>query len=384
MTTQAFILDAVRTPRAKRKGKFSSVHPVDLSTYPLNAIVERNNIDPAAINDLAMGCVTQAGEQSWCVARQVVLAAGWPISVPGTTINRLCGSGQQAVNFISMGIQAGHYDLAIGGGVEHMTRCKMFSDMGGEESALIKKHHPDLVQQGPAAELLASEFKLSKETIDEFALGSQMKTKTAQEENRFEKSLIPVPFTAEDGTQDTLSVDENPRPGTTMEALAGLKTVFDEDNGVITAGNASAIVDGAAMVLLGSEAKAKELDITPRARIVATSVIGSPPRIMLTGPIEASKQVLQRANLKVDDIDLWEINEAFAPVPLVTINEVGIDPARVNVNGGAIALGHPLGATGAMLIGTAVDELERQQKKYAVVTMCIGLGMGIATVIERV
>jgi acetyl-CoA C-acetyltransferase len=384
MSREAFILDAVRTPRARRKGKFSSVHPVDLSTYPLNEIVNRNKIAPEQINDLAMGCVTQTGEQSWCVARQVILAAGFPISVPGTTINRLCGSGQQAVNFIAMGIQAGHYDLAIGGGVEHMTRCQMFSDVGGEESSLVKKHHPDLVQQGPAAEMMAEEFKLSKETIDEFALGSQMKAKVAQEADRFSKSLVAVPFTTEDGSQDTLAVDDNPRPETTMEGLAGLKTVFKEDGGVVTAGNASAIVDGAGMVLLGTEAKAKELGITPRARIVATSVIGSPPRIMLTGPIEASKQVLARAGLKVDDIDLWEINEAFAPVPLVTINEVGIDPAKVNVNGGAIALGHPLGATGAMLIGTAVDELERAEKKYACVTMCIGLGMGIATVIERV
>lgn len=381
---EAFIIDAVRTPRAKRKGKFSSVHPIDLMTYPLNAIAERNTVDKKEVQDVILGCVTQTGEQGWCVARAAVLGAGWPISVPATTINRLCGSGQQATNFGAAGVQSGLYDLVVTGGLEHMTRVPMFSDGGGEKSPMLLQHHPDLVDQGLSAEMIAEQYGQSKEELDAFALSSQEKTKVAVSEGRFSKSLIPVPYTDEEGNTQILEADDNPRPQTTMEALSGLKTVFKEDGGVITAGNASAIVDGAATVMLASEQKAKELSLTPRARVVAMSQIGSPPKIMLTGPIEATHQVLAKAGLTVNDIDLWEINEAFAPVPLLTISEVGIDPAKVNVNGGAIALGHPLGATGAILMSTALDELERTQGKYALITMCIGLGMGIATIIERV
>ncbi len=379
----AYIVDAVRTPRARRKGKFTTVHPLDLMTYPLTEITKRNNLDPTHVEDVILGCVTQVGEQGWCAARAAVLAAGWPITVPATTINRLCGSGQQATNFGAAGVQAGHYGLVVTGGLEHMTRVPMFSDGGGEKSPMLLKHHPDLVDQGLSAEMIAEEYKLSREEIDSFALSSQQKAKVAIDEKRFSKSLVPVPYTDEDGNQHTLTTDDNPRPETTLDGLAGLRTVFKED-GVITAGNASAIVDGAATLLLASEKKAAELSLKPRARIVAMTQIGSPPKIMLTGPIEASKQVLARAGLKAEDIDLWEINEAFAPVPLITISEVGIDPQKVNVNGGAIALGHPLGATGAILMGTALDELERTNGKYALITMCIGLGMGIATIIERV
>ncbi len=380
---EAFIIDAVRTPRARRKGKFSSVHAVDLLTYPLNALRERNRLDPENVEDVAIGCVTQVQEQGWCVARASVLAAGWPITVPATTINRLCGSGQQATNFIAMGIQSGNYDLAIGGGLEHMTRVPMFSDCGGAESPLLKKHHPDLVQQGMAAEILSAEYKISRAQLDEFAYHSQMKAKKAQSEGRFRRSIIPVPFSDEGGKTANLDADDNIRAETTVEGLATLKTVFKE-NGVITAGNASAIVDGAAAILLAGEQRAAALNLKPRARIVSTAAIGSPPRIMLTGPIAASQIALKRAGLKVSDIDFWEINEAFAPVPLVAMQQLGINPERVNVNGGGISLGHPLGATGAMLIGTALDELERTKKRYALITMCIGLGMGIATIIERV
>lgn len=378
----AYIVDAVRTPRARRKGKFSGVHPVDLATYPLNEVLKRNSIDPRSVEDVVMGCVTQTGEQGWCVGRAAVLAAGWPHEVPATTVNRLCGSGQQAVNFIAGSISGGHYELAVAAGLEHMTRVPMFSDSGGEESPLLKKHHPDLVQQGVAAEIVAETFGLNRSQLDQYSYQSQMKAKAARDEGRFKRSIVPVPFRDESGAAQSLDYDDNIRAETTVEGLAGLKTVFKE-NGVITAGNASAIVDGAAAVLLASESALKRHALKPRARIVATAAIGSPPKIMLTGPIEASRSALRRSGLKVDQIDLWEINEAFAPVPLMTIKELSIDPARVNVNGGGISLGHPLGATGAMLIGTAVDELERSAKRYAVVTMCIGLGMGIATVLER-
>lgn len=381
--TSAFIVDAVRTPRARRKGKFSSVHPVDLLTYPLNALVQRTGVSPEAVEDVLVGCVTQTLEQGWCVGRASVLAAGWPISVPATTINRLCGSGQQAVNFAASSIQSGDYNLVVAGGLEHMTRVPMFSDSGGEESPLLKHHHPDLVQQGMAAELLSEHFGITRDQADEFAFLSQIHAKKALLEGRFKKSIVPVPYTDETGSQRFLDVDDNPRTDTTIEGLNALKTVFKE-NGIITAGNASAIVDGAAAILLASEAGLKQHSLKPRARIVSQSVVGSDPRLMLTGPIEATRIALNRAGLLPHHIDVWEINEAFAPVPLLTVREIRIDQTKVNVNGGGISLGHPLGATGAMLIGTALDELERTQTRYGLVTMCIGLGMGIATVIERV
>ena len=379
----AFIVDAVRTPRARRKGKFTTVHPVDLLTYPLNALCKRTQLAPELMEDLLVGCVTQAQEQAWCVGRAAVLAAGWPISVPATTINRLCGSGLQALNFAAQGVLAGQYDLVVAAGLEHMTRVPMFSDGGGETSPLLLKHHADLVQQGESAEILAERFKISRVDADTFALRSQTNAKLALEQGKFSKSMIAVPYRDDQGVEQVLSRDDNPRPETTLEGLATLKTVFKPD-GIITAGNASAIVDGAAAILVASEAALSKHSLKARARIVAQISIGSPPRIMLTGPIEASRQALKRAGLSVQQIDLWEINEAFAPVPIMTMRELGIDPERVNVNGGGISLGHPLGATGAMLIGMAIDELERRHERYAMVTMCIGLGMGIATILERV
>ena len=379
----AFIVDAVRTPRARRKGKFTTVHPVDLLTYPLNALCSRTQLAPELMEDLLVGCVTQAQEQAWCVGRAAVLAAGWPISVPATTINRLCGSGLQALNFAAQGVLAGQYDLVVAAGLEHMTRVPMFSDGGGETSPLLLKHHADLVQQGESAEILAERFKISRVDADTFALRSQTNAKLALEQGKFSKSMIAVPYRDDQGVEQVLSRDDNPRPETTLEGLATLKTVFKPD-GIITAGNASAIVDGAAAILVASEAALSKHSLKARARIVAQISVGSPPRIMLTGPIEASRQALKRAGLSVQQIDLWEINEAFAPVPIMTMRELGIDPERVNVNGGGISLGHPLGATGAVLIGMAIDELERRHERYAMVTMCIGLGMGIATILERV
>jgi acetyl-CoA acetyltransferase family protein len=380
---QAYIIDALRTPRARKKGKFLSVHPVDLLTFPLQAVLKRNSVQVDEIEDVLVGCVTQTGEQGWCVGRQSVLAAGFPETVPSTTINRLCGSGQQAFNFAASGIQSGIYICVLAGGVEHMTRVPMFSDIGGEQpSPFLKKHYPDLVQQGLAAELLAQQFVISREASDEFSYTSQMNARNALQEGRFQKSLCPVVYTDSEG-EKTLDKDDTVRAETTIEGLSGLKPAFKE-HGIITAGSASAIVDGAAILLLASEEKVKQDSLKPRARVVSQVSIGSDPLIMLSGPIEASKQVLLRAGLKKEDIDLWEINEAFAPVPLATIKTLDIDPLKVNVNGGGISLGHPLGATGAMLINTAVDELERISKRYALITMCIGLGMGIATIIERV
>jgi acetyl-CoA acetyltransferase family protein len=381
--TTAFIVDAVRTPRARRKGKFAKVHPVDLLTYPLNELTKRTGVAPELVEDVLVGCVTQTLEQGWCVGRAGVLAAGWPYTVPATTINRLCGSGQQALNFAAASVSAGQYNLAVAGGLEHMTRVPMFSDSGGEESPLLKKHHPDLVQQGIAAELLSQEFNISREDADNFAYLSQVKAKKAIAEGRFDKSVIPVPFVDEQGNSMVMTRDDNPRSDTTLEGLLGLKTVFKED-GIITAGNASAIVDGAAAILVASEKAIVHHKLKPRARVVSQAVVGSPPRVMLTGPIEASHQALKKAGLMPHHIDVWEINEAFAPVPILTIRELRLDLTKVNVNGGGISLGHPLGATGAMLIGMALDELERTNKRYALVTMCIGLGMGIATIIERV
>jgi acetyl-CoA acyltransferase len=379
---EVFVVDAVRTPRARRKGKFSSIHPIDLLTYPLNELAERTHIPPGKVEDVLVGCVTQTGEQGWCVGRAAVLASGWPFAVPATTINRLCGSGQQAINFAASGIKSGEYSVVVAGGLEHMTRVPMFSDCGGEESPLLKHHHPDLVQQGLAAEILAAEFKISRNDADQFALLSQVNAKKAIEGGKFNKSVVAVPYKDEAGNLSTLTVDDNPRLDSTLEGLSKLKTAFKED-GIITAGNASAIVDGAAAALLVNEKAAREYNVTPRARVVATGAIGSPPRIMLTGPIEASKLALKKAGLTVSDIDIWEINEAFAPVAIMTQRELNIDPSKINVNGGGISLGHPLGATGAMLIGMAIDELHASEKRYALVTMCIGLGMGIATILER-
>jgi len=381
--TAAYIIDHVRTPRAKRKGKFIGVHPADLLTYPLNALKSRNSLPVEQVEDVVIGCVTQTAEQGWCVARKSVLAAGWPHTIPATTVNRLCASGQQACSVVTSGIIAGQYNLAIAGGLEHMTRVPMFSDCNGEESQLLTKHYPDLVPQGLSAEILAAEYKLTRKELDEFAYQSQMRAKRSRDEGRFAKSICAVPFKDETGAEKTLDFDDNIRAETTVEGLAGLKLAFKED-GVITAGNASAIVDGAGVLLFASEAKAKELKLTPRARVVATSQIGSPPKIMLTGPVEASKQALAKAKLSASQIDVWEINEAFAPVTVFTMRELNIPYEKVNVNGGGIALGHPLGATGAMLMGMAIDELERTKGRYALVTMCIGLGMGMATIIERV
>ena len=377
---EAYIVDAVRTARGRRKGSLSETHPIDLLVAPLKAIAERNHLDPAHVEDFVVGCVTETGEQGANLARSTVLAAGWPVEIPGVTLNRFCSSGQQAVNFAAMAVQSGAQDLVIAGGVENMTRVPMGADMGPLPASLMEKYN--LVPQGLSAEMIVEKWGLPRRQLDEYALGSQQKAWRAIQEGRFKKSIVPIEVT-HNGARKVFDTDEHVRPQSTLEGLMALNPSFKPD-GSITAGNSSGIVDGAAAVLVASEQKVKELNLTPRARVVAQVIVGSEPVIMLTGPIPATQKALKTAGLSIDDIDLVEINEAFAPVPLITMQEVGIDPEKVNVNGGAIALGHPLGATGAMLIGTLIDELERTNTRYGLSTMCVGIGMGIATIIERV
>ncbi len=379
--SEAYIIDAVRTPRGKRNGSLSLTHSIDLAATPLEAILARNKVDPKEISDVIYGCVSQRGEQDNVIAREAALAAGWPLEVAGATVNRFCGSGLTAVNMAAHSIMAGQEDLMIGGGVEHMTRIPMNIEfkMAGSK---FDERFPDLIPQGLSAEMIAEKYNFSRRQLDEFAARSQKLAFQAWEEQRFKKSIVPVKAKNQEGKEFLFEKDEHLRPTSTADVLAALKPSFKE-NGVIHAGNSSGIVDGSAAVLLASSKKSKEFGLKPRARIVSTSIVGSDPIIMLLGPIPAVQQALKKANLKVEDIDLWEINEAFAPVPLAVAKELNIDLEKINVNGGAIALGHPLGATGAMLLGTVLDELERQDKRYGCITLCIGLGMGVTTIIDR-
>ncbi|MHB1844938.1 MAG: thiolase family protein [Deltaproteobacteria bacterium] len=384
----AVIVDAVRTARGKRKGSLAGVHPMDLAAHALKAAMRRTKLDPKVVDDVILGCVTQLGEQGLNIARGAVLAAGFPIEVAGTTINRFCGSGLQAVNFAAQAIQAGQMDVAIGGGVESMTRVPMGSDAqgpgDGPVSPALASRYPDLIPQGLSAELIAEKWKLTRRELDEFAAMSQKKAGVAIQEGKLKAEIEPIEISdpTATGGKRLFDTDEHCRPSTTPEVLAGLKPSFKSD-GVIHAGNSSGIVDGAAVVVLASKERARSLGQKPRARIVSTGVAGSDPILMLTGPIPAVQKALQHAELTVKDIDLWEINEAFAPVPIVVARELAIPMEKVNVLGGAIALGHPLGATGAMLLATVLGELERRDLRRACVTLCIGYGMGVATIIDR-
>ncbi|MGO9829983.1 MAG: thiolase family protein [Myxococcaceae bacterium] len=382
----AVILDAVRSARGKRKGSLSSVHPVDLAAHVLRAVLERTGIAQDRVDDVVLGCVTQVGEQGLNVARGAVLAAGLPIGLAAKTVNRLCGSGLQAVDDVACEVLSGRAEVAIGGGVESMSRVPLGSDyLGGEgpSSPGLKAHFPDLVPQGLSAELVAAAWQLSRGQLDEFAAGSQAKAARAQAEGRFLKEIVSIPVRGEDGGERSFAQDEHLRPGTTVQTLAALKPAFRED-GLIHAGNSSGIVDGAAAVVVASLTAAERLGIRPRARIVTCAVAGSDPVLMLTGPIPSTRKALARAGWRVEDVDLWEINEAFAPVPIAVARELGIPLDRINVNGGAIALGHPLGATGAMLLATLLSELERRELRRGAVTLCIGYGMGITLLVDRV
>ena len=406
-----FIYDTLRTPRGRGKagkGGLSHIHPQELLAQTLNHMAERKKLDKNLVDDLAVGCVTQVGEQGACIARVALIAAEWPEDVTGFTINRFCGSGLEAVNSIAAKIGAGFIDAGIGGGVESMSRVPMGSDnsmLDGLNEKLRKRLF--LVPQGISADLIATREGFSRADVDHFALQSQQKAARAIEGKRFDGSLFGV---KNDDGSVALARDENPRADTTLEALGQLQPAFAKlgaaamgPNGetvdqlalkrysetkkiehVHTAGNSSGIVDGAATVLMGSAEWGKKAGIKPRAKIRAMATAGAEPVIMLTAPAPASQKALKKAGMSVKDVDLWEINEAFAVVPLQTARVLGIDHDRINVNGGAIALGHPLGATGAILLGTALDELERTNKSTALITLCIGGGMGIATVIERV
>lgn len=379
---EAVIVEAVRTPVGRRKGALSNYRSDELAAQALQEVVKRAGITPNLVEDVIMGCVSQVGEQAADIGRVAALIAGFPIEVPGTTIDRQCGSSQQAVHFASQAIISGDMDVVIAAGVENMTRVPMFSNMKGAtwSEKLTSKY--EMINQGLSAERIAEKWGFSREELDAFSLESHEKAIKAQAEGRFEREIMPLEVTLDDGQTFTMTEDEGPRKGTSLEKLAQLEPPFKK-NGRITAGNASQISDGAAAILIMSREKAEELGLKPRFRVLARSVVGSDPTLMLTGPIPATDMVLKKAGLTIDDIDHYEVNEAFAPVPMAWLKETGADPKKLNPNGGAIALGHPLGASGARLMTTMIYELERTGGRYGLQTMCEGHGMANATIIER-
>ncbi|MGC1418505.1 MAG: thiolase family protein [Acidimicrobiales bacterium] len=387
----AVIVDAVRTPGGKRNGKLRNWHPADLASETLKALAARSELNAALVDDVIMGCVSQVGEQTFNVGRNAVLAAGWPESVPATTIDRQCGSSQQALHFAAQGVMAGAYDVVVAAGVESMTRVPMGSSIGQATGfpfgpRVKERYEPrgGLRNQGLGAEMIADQWGITREQLDEFSAESHRRAAQATREGRFEREIVRVAVRDDDGqlTDELMTSDEGIRPDSSVETLGKLKPAFKED-GKVTAGNSSQITDGAAAVLVMSEEKAHELGYAPRARFHAFALAGVDPVTMLTGPIPATIKVLERAGLTLDDIDLIEINEAFASVVLAWRQELHVDLAKVNVNGGAIALGHPLGASGAKLCATLLNELERTGGRYGLLTMCEGGGLANATIIER-
>ena len=399
---EVVIVDACRTPIGRYGGSLKDVRPDDLAALVIKAIVERNKLDASSIEDVLMGCANQAGEDNRNVARMAALLAGLPVTVPGGTVNRLCGSGLMAVNDAARAIKLGEGDIYVAGGVESMTRSPFV--MGKPESAfprgdmklidttlgwrfinkkLSDMHNP--FSMGETAENVAEKYKVSREDQDQFALTSQQKYKEAHEKGLFKDEIVGVPLPPKKGSKEPeiISQDEHPRPETTIADLTKLKPAFRE-GGSVTAGNSSGINDGASAVLLMSAEKAAELKLKPMARIVSTAVAGVDPAIMGIGPIEATKKALQRAGIAVKDLDLIELNEAFAAQVLACARELQLPMDKVNVNGGSIALGHPLGASGARILTTLVHELKRRNGRYGLATMCIGVGQGIASIIERV
>ncbi len=399
---EAFIYSALRTPRGKgkRDGSLHEVKPISLLTGILRELQSRHDLDTSQVDDVVMGCVTPVGEQGSCIAKTAALAAGWDFRASGVQLNRFCASGLEAVNMAAQKVRSDWEDLVVAGGVESMSRVPLGTDRGAwacdPETALDTQFIP----QGIGADLIATIEEFSREDVDRFAMGSQKKAAKAREAGLFKDSVVPVT----DGIGEViLGEDEFIKAHTTMEGLGSLKISFEAMGAmgydsvalrryphverirhVHTAGNSSGIVDGAAAVLIGSEAKGRELGLTPRARVVATALSGADPTIMLTGPMPAARKALLKAGLTIDQIDLFEINEAFAVVPMKFMKEMGVPEEKVNVNGGSIAMGHPLGATGAMIIGTLIDELERRKLRYGLATLCVGGGMGIATIVERV
>ena len=403
MPTDAYIYDAIRTPRGRGKanGSLNPVRPLDLLKALFDELRERHDLDTSQVDDVLLGCVTPVKEQGGNIARTAPLYAGWDLDLPGAQLNRFCASGLEAVNLAAMKVRSGWEDLIVAGGVESMSRVPMGSDGGAMWDDYEVMGQLDIVPQGISADLIASLEGFTRADVDGFALLSQQRAAAAQANGYF-RSIIPV---RDDAGNVLLDRDEHPRPDAALEGLAALKPAFEglgamgfdavalkkypqleRIDHVHTAGNSSGIVDGAALVLVGSREKGEALGLRPRARIVSAALLGDDPTIMLTAPAPTSKRALAKARMAVGDIDLFEINEAFASVVLKFIREMGLSdgPERVNVNGGAIALGHPLGATGAMILGTALDELERRDLSTALITLCAGGGMGIATIIERV
>jgi acetyl-CoA acyltransferase len=393
----AVIVDAVRTAGGKRNGKLSGWHPADLAAETLTALAERNSLDPALVEDVIMGCVMQAGAQSVNVGRNAVLAAGWPEEVPATTIDRQCGSSQQSAHFAAQAVMAGAHEIVVAAGVEVMSQVPMGASVGdgrfgfpfGPRVGLRYADVGGLVPQGISAELIADKWGLSREDLDAFSAESQARAARATAEGRFENEIIAVRSIHRDKesgditeSDELVTTDEGIREGTTVETLANLKPAFKPD-GKVTAGNSSQITDGASAALIMSEEKARELGLRPRARFHTFALAGVDPVMMLTGPIPSTAKVLDKAGLSVDDIDLFEVNEAFASVVLAWQRETGADMDKVNVNGGAIALGHPLGCSGTKLLSTLLNELERTGGRYGLQTMCEGGGMANATIIER-
>ncbi len=394
----AVIVDIVRTAsgRGKPGGALSATHPVDLLSTVLQALAERNGLDPTQVDDVIVGCVSQVGEQALNIGRQAVLAAGWPISVPATTVDRQCGSSQQATHFAAQGIMSGAYDIVVAGGVESMSRIPLFSSTVGQDAygPSIRARFPDgLVNQGVSAELIAEKWQLSRDDLNEFAARSHHLASQTQAAGGFADHIIPVTVTLENGEQVEHVIDETVRPSTTAEGLAALppsfatdemRARFPEIDWKITPGNSSPLTDGASGALIMAEEVALKLGLRPRARFHAFSVIADDPLLMLTAPIPATRIALERAGLALDDIDVYEVNEAFASVPLAWAKELNADTARLNPNGGAIALGHPLGGSGTRLMSTMLQHLEATGGRYGLQTMCEGGGMANATIIERI
>jgi len=383
---EAVIVEAVRTPIGRRGGKLKDWHPVDLLAQTLASLVQRTGIDAALIEDVIVGCVSQVGEQSLNVGRNAALAAGFPESVPGTTVDRQCGSSQQAIHFAAQGVISGAYDVVIAGGVEVMTRVPMGSSSQGPGAPfgprMVERYHDGLVHQGISADLIAHKWELSREDLDKYSLESHRHAAQATAEGRFTSQIVPIQVKNEDGTTSEFSRDEGIRPDTSLEKLASLKPAFKPD-GLITAGNSSQISDGASAVLIMERETAERLGFKPRARFVSFSVAGADPIFMLTAPIPATQKALAKAGLTIDQIDLVEINEAFASVVLAWQHDIGADLSKVNVNGGAVAIGHPLGASGARLTTVLLHELERTGGRYGLQTICEGGGMANGMVIER-
>ena len=400
--TEAFVFDAVRTPRGKGKkdGSLHEVKPVDLLAGTLNALRARHDFDTATVDDVVMGVVSPIGEQGSVIAKVAALKAGWDWQCAGVQLNRFCASGLEAVNMAAQKVRSGWEDLVVAGGVESMSRVPIGSDGGAWAQDPATNSATDFVPQGVGADLIATLSGFTREDVDRFAVTSQQRAAYAREAGYFAGSVVPVKDML---GQTILAEDEFIKPRTTVETLAGLKPSFEQLGAlgfdavaigrypqverihhVHHAGNSSGIVDGAAAVLIGNEAAAKAHGFTPRARIVATALSGADPTIMLTGPMPATRKALAKAGMTIDQIDLFEVNEAFAAVPMKFMQAFGVPHDKVNVNGGAIALGHPLGATGAMILGTLIDELHRRQLRYGLATLCVGGGMGIATIVERV